>query len=123
MYSSTFFAAREFGVAEDEKREAEGTRSSWTFLSNYAHVLVCLARDPDARLRDIAERVGITERSAFNIVDELERAGVVTRIREGRRNHYEIHRDVPLRHPLEDAKTVGGLLTMLLGDGDLKDPS
>jgi len=87
----------------------------WTFLSNYAHVLVTLAQDPSARLRDVAERVGITERAAQRIIGHLEEAGVLTKEREGRRNHYLIDRDCPLRHPLESHKTVGNLLQMLLG--------
>ena len=86
----------------------------WTFLSNYAHVLVCVARDADATLREIAEQVGVTERAVHRIVNELEAAGVVTRVREGRRNHYEIDLASPMRHPLEDGKTVGDLLAALL---------
>lgn len=87
---------------------------SWTFLSNHAHVLVCLGRDPDIRLRDVAEQVGMTERAVFKIVSELEESGVITRIREGRRNHYEIDTTVTLRHPLEQDRTVSSLLKMLL---------
>jgi len=88
--------------------------SSWTFFSNYAHVLVCLAEDPSARLRDVAERVGITERAAQRIVGQLEGAGVLRKEREGRRNHYSIDMECPLRHPLESHKTVGSLLRMVL---------
>lgn len=95
-------------------REASAPDKSWTFLSNHAHVLVCLARDPDTRLRDVAEQVGITERAVFKIVSELEECGVVTRVREGRRNHYEIDTSATLRHPLEAERTVGGLLEILL---------
>jgi DNA-binding Lrp family transcriptional regulator len=91
--------------------EAEG---GWTFFSNHAHVLVCLARNRDARLRDIADMVGITERSVVKIVNELEAAGVVTRSRVGRRNHYEIDLDARLRHPVEADRTVGSLLEMVL---------
>ena len=87
---------------------------SWTFLSNHTHVLVCLARDPDARLRDLAERVGITERGVFRVVSELERAGIIRRIREGRRNRYEIDPSAPLRHQVEAAQTVGGVLGLFL---------
>ena len=94
---------------------ASALSGSWTFLSNHAHVLVSLARDPDARLRDIAERVGITERGAAKIVAELEAAGVIHRLRTGRRNHYDISPDVALRHPLEAHRTVGSLLAVLLG--------
>ena len=85
----------------------------WTFLSNYAHVLVCLADDPTARMRDVAERVGITERAAIRIVKNLEEAGVLSRQREGRRNRYRINMEQALRHPLESRSTVGSLLTML----------
>lgn len=91
------------------------TGHSWTFLSNYAHVLVTLARDPSARLRDIADQVGITERAAQRIVSQLESAGALQKEREGRRNHYHINPDVPLRHPLEANITVGSLLRVLGG--------
>lgn len=101
-------------MADSGGRSRVDPPHNWTFLSNHAHVLVCLARDPDARLRDVAEHVGITERGVARIVGELEEGGFVTRIREGRRNHYEIALDVPLRHPLEAAQTVGGLLRTLL---------
>lgn len=82
----------------------------WTFLTNHAHVLVCLSREPEARLRDVARAVGITERAAQRIVAELEAAGVIERERRGRRNAYRIHRRARLRHPLESHRTVGGLL-------------
>ncbi len=91
------------------------TSSSWTFLSNHAHVVVCMARDPDARLRDIAEQVGLTERAVHRIVTELEEAAVIRRSRDGRRNHYEIDTEVPFRHPLEGGCTVGALLSMVFG--------
>ncbi len=84
----------------------------WTFLSNHAHALICLAEEPTARLRDLAERVGITERAVQSIVTDLEASGVITRIREGRRNRYEVHPEVPLRHPVEAHRTVGDLLSM-----------
>lgn len=87
---------------------------SWTFLSNHAHVLVALARDPEARQRDIAAEVGITERGVSRILSELEEAGVVSREREGRRNRYEIDTTVHLRHALEASRTVGSLLSMVL---------
>lgn len=94
--------------------EVEEDAHVWTFLSNYAHVLVCVARDRDAKLRDIAELVGVTERAVHRIITELESAGVITRIREGRRNHYELDLDAPMRHPLEADRTVGDLLAALL---------
>ena len=95
--------------------DANGSPSSrsWTFLSNYAHVLVCLSRDPLTRLRDVAQQVGITERAVQRIVSELEHANVLTRIRDGRRNRYELHLDRPLRHPLEAHRKIGDLLAVL----------
>jgi hypothetical protein len=87
--------------------------SGWTFLTNHAHVLVCIAEDPDARGRDIAEKVGITERSAQSIIADLVADGYVSKTREGRRNRYAIHPDVPLRHPLEQDHTIGELLVTL----------
>ena len=86
----------------------------WTFLSNYAHVLITLAKDPDARLRDIAEQVGITERAAQRIASDLVAAGVLSKDREGRRNRYAIDRKQHLRHPLEEHATVGNLIDMVL---------
>lgn len=93
-----------------EKQDVTGQH--WTFLSNHGHVLVTLARDPWARLRDVADSVGITERAAQRIVGQLEQAGVLTKEREGRRNHYQINEAMPLRHPLEAHKTIGSLLRM-----------
>lgn len=85
----------------------------WTFFSNHAHVLLVLAEQPDARLRDIAERVGITERAVQSIVSDLEAEGAITRNREGRRNRYEIHSDARLRHPVEAHRTVGDLVKLI----------
>lgn len=87
----------------------------WTFLTNHAHVLICLAKDPDARQRDIARDVGITERAAQKIITELEAGGYVERIRVGRRNRYELHTEIPLRHPLEWHRDVGALLELITG--------
>jgi DNA-binding transcriptional ArsR family regulator len=92
----------------------------WTFLSNHGHVLVCLARNPDARLRDVAARVGITERAVQKILADLEAAGVVERRREGRRNRYRLRTDLPLRHPIESHRTVAALLGMVLGRAELE---
>jgi predicted ArsR family transcriptional regulator len=86
---------------------------SWTFLTNYAHVMVALNRDPDLRQRDLGYVVGITPGAVQRILDELEGAGYLRRERVGRRNHYEIIRHAPLRHPLEGRHTVGELLDML----------
>jgi DNA-binding MarR family transcriptional regulator len=83
---------------------------AWTFLTNHAQVLVCLSRDPAMRIRDVASRVGITERAAQRIVADLAGAGYVTRLRSGRRNRYEINAHLPLRHPLERDIPVRALL-------------
>lgn len=88
-------------------------KPDWTFLTNHAHVLVCIAEQPDIRGRDIAERVGITERAAQAIVAALVADGYVSKAREGRRNRYSINPDGPLRHPLEADHTVGELLAAL----------
>jgi len=85
----------------------------WTYLTNHSHVLICLHRDPQMRLRDVAERVGITERAVQRIVHELEEAGVITRRRDGRRNHYHIAKHKRLRHPLESHHRVGDLLELI----------
>lgn len=92
----------------------------WTFLSNYAHVLVCVARDADATLREIADRVGVTERAVHRIVSELEAAGVITINRAGRNNHYEVDVSASLRHPLEEDRRVGDLLLALLSPAEAK---
>lgn len=91
------------------------TKPSWTFLTNHGHVLVCIAGDPGIRGRDIAARVGITERAAQAIVADLVSGGYVQRTRVGRRNHYEIDSDRPLRHPVEQPHSVGELLQLVAG--------
>jgi len=92
----------------------------WTFLSNHAHVLVCLALDPDARLRDVAVEVGITERAVQGIVGDLEEAGVIVRERQGRRNTYRLNLDAPLRHTLEAHRSIRALLSLVLDATQLK---
>jgi len=87
--------------------------SNWTFLTNHAHVILCVANDPDATLREIAAQVGITERAAHRIVVELETEGALNRVREGRRNHYNVNTKFPLRHKLEQQCTVKRLLQLL----------
>jgi DNA-binding transcriptional ArsR family regulator len=88
--------------------------ASWTFLTNHAHVLICLTRDPEMRLRDVAAAVGITERAVHKIIAELEDGGLLERERQGRRNVYRIHAKRPLRHPVESHCTVQGLLHFVL---------
>jgi predicted ArsR family transcriptional regulator len=90
----------------------EGARE-WTFLTNHARVLLCIAQDPEVRLRDVAESVGITERAAQHIVMQLVEAGYVERERVGRRNRYRLHPEQPLRHPMDRAHQVGELLSVL----------
>ena len=87
--------------------------SHWTFLTNHAHVFLCLARDPGVRLRDVAEKVGITERAAQRILADLEAEGYVTSEKVGRRNHYSVNGNLPLRHPLEVDQSVGKLLRLI----------
>lgn len=89
----------------------------WTFLSNHAHVLICLAQDPHMRMRDVSERIGITERAVMKIVADLEEEGLLKRHREGRRNAYELHLNQPLRHPVEAHRSVGELVQLILEEG------
>ncbi|MCY7401240.1 MAG: winged helix-turn-helix domain-containing protein [Nocardioides sp.] len=85
----------------------------WTFLSNYGHVLVSLSRDPDARMRDVAEAVGITERAVQQLVAELVGQGYLRKVKVGRRNQYEVVGSTHLRHGLEAHVTVGDFLGLL----------
>lgn len=87
--------------------------AGWTFLTNHAHVLLCVARDPGLRHRDLAEAVGITERAAQRIVADLVEAGYLERERDGRRNHYRLHTDQPMRHPVDRGHSVGEVLDVL----------
>jgi MarR family len=92
---------------------AESSAPGWTFLTNHALVLVCIAHDPGVRLRDIGERVDITERAAHRIVTDLAAAGYITRQRNGRRNHYTINTQLPLPDPILREQNVGELLEIL----------
>jgi predicted transcriptional regulator len=85
----------------------------WRFVTNHAHVLEAIADDPTIRLRDVAGIVGITERTAASIVDDLVAAGYLTKIREGRRNRYVVQAGLPLRHPQHSHRTVGELIRFL----------
>jgi len=87
---------------------------SWTFLTRHAHVLLCLAMDPEARMRNMAEMVGITERAVQKIIADLEEGGYLTRSRNGRRNRYVLHPHQPLRHPIERHWTVDSLLALVV---------
>lgn len=87
--------------------------AEWTFLTNHAHVLLCVARDPDIRLRDVADYVGITERAAQRIVADLVDSGYLDRTKEGRRNSYKLNAEIPLRHPMDRDHAVGEILAVL----------
>jgi hypothetical protein len=86
----------------------------WTFLTNHARVLVCIAHDPGARLRDIAETLGITDRSAYAIVNDLAQAGYIVKERDGRRNRYHIQDHLPLPETTARDRTVGEVLDVLV---------
>ncbi len=88
------------------------SRRGWTFLSNHGHVLLAVGHDPTARVRDLADRVGITERSAQLILNDLVDDGYVSRTRTGRRNTYALSSGMPFRHPLEDSQSVDGLVAL-----------
>lgn len=92
---------------------AREARSGWTFLTNHAQVLICIADDPGIRLRDIGDRVGITERATHRIVTELAAAGYITRQRYGRRNRYTINAKAPLPDPIARERNIGELLEVL----------
>lgn len=98
----------------DERAAAQKAAGDWTFFTNHTHVLVFLSSRGDAPLREVADAIGITERAVQRIVLELERAGVLVRERVGRRNHYHLMVDQPLRHPLERHCTIGQVLDAVL---------
>ena len=89
--------------------------ANWSFLTNHARVLMCIAHDPGARLRDIAAGLGITERSAYGIVTDLAEAGYLIRQKDGRRNRYQIQAHLPLPEPTSRDRTVGEVLALLAG--------
>jgi DNA-binding MarR family transcriptional regulator len=88
-------------------------QSQWTIFSNHAHVLVCIARNPEERVREIAAKVGITERAVQRIIGDLEQAGVIARERLGRNNRYSLSLDRPLRHPLEAHRTIAEVIRII----------
>lgn len=92
--------------------------ADWTFLTNHGHVLLCIARDPEIRMRDVANLVGITERAVQRIVADLEEAGYIVRIRHGRRNRYEVREHLPLRHQLEQHEQVASLIALIHGGSE-----
>jgi DNA-binding IclR family transcriptional regulator len=88
--------------------------TDWSFLTNHARALVCIAHDPGVRLRDIATTLGITERSAYGIVTELATAGYVVKEKDGRRNRYHIQAHLPLREAIGRERTIGEVLDLLV---------
>ena len=94
--------------------ETDPSKPSWTFFTNHGLVLLAIAQDPRARLRDITARVGITERAVRRIIDDLVEAGYLTRSRAGRRNVYAVHGGKPLRHPMERHQKVSEMLAGLV---------
>lgn len=89
--------------------------AEWSFLTNHARVLVCIAHDPGARLRDIAAELGLTERTVFGIVTDLAATGYLTKERDGRRNRYEVEAHMPLREARTRSSSIGELLAIVLG--------
>lgn len=110
LYTKSVSCKGERMINAEDGRPGDG----WTFLTNHAHVLVCVALQPDVRIRTIAQCVGITERATQRIISELVEAGYLTKLRLGRRNFYEIQPHMPLRHPLERDHVIGEILSVLV---------
>ena len=91
--------------------------TDWSFLTNHAQVLVCIAHDPGVRLRDIAVKLGITERTAYGIVTDLTEAGYVVKDKDGRRNRYRVQAHLPLRAAVSGDRTIGEVLDLLIDTG------
>lgn len=98
----------------EDRKEKSG--SSWTFLTNHAHVLLCLAKNSSMRIRDIALEVGITERAVQRIISELTDSGYIDIVKEGRCNIYRIHRDMKLKHPIESHRQISDLISLIFHD-------
>lgn len=98
-----------------EKTVPPASPANWTFLTNHSHVLLCLVADGNPRVRDLAQKVGITERAVLKILGDLEAGGVIERERDGRRNRYRVQLNVALRHNLEAHRTVGDLVAAVHG--------
>ena len=96
--------------------------AEWSFLTNHARALLCIAHDPGVRLRDIAAALSVTERSAYGIVNDLACAGYVVKVKDGRRNHYEVQGHLPMPDPISRAGSIGEVLAVLTGDGAVAPP-
>lgn len=103
-----------------EAKPGHAHTATWTFMTNHAHVLFCIAQDAGLRLRDVATRVGITERAVQRIVSDLHEAGYISVHKEGRRNRYEVHEDKKLRHPVERHRTVHELMALIIQEPTAK---
>jgi DNA-binding transcriptional ArsR family regulator len=108
--------ASRVGRSRPEAVTSPADNSGWTFLTNHAHVLLLLPRNPSLVLREIAMQVGITERAVQRIIADLEAGGIIDREKVGRQNRYRIRADLPLRHPIESHRTVGQLLALINGE-------
>lgn len=109
----------EFWLTESRRKPTckNGLMAEWTFLTHHAHLLMQVAANPDATVKELADVVGLTTRSAVKILNDLEATGYLERERRGRRNHYVLHHGQPLRHPSNAAHTVDELIAAL---GDLR---
>jgi DNA-binding IclR family transcriptional regulator len=96
--------------------------STWNFLTNHGRVLLCIAHDPEVRLRDIAASLGITERRTYGIVNDLTEAGYVIKRKDGRRNRYQIQEHLPLPDALEREQAIGQVLNLLTGRTQQQSP-
>jgi DNA-binding MarR family transcriptional regulator len=111
--SNSVLMNRDLKYTIQKSAMSRGDGSAWTFLTNHAQVLLAVAQNPDVRLRDVAEDVGITERAAQRILTDLVEAGYVHRNRQGRRNHYRINPNANMRHPAQEGIKIAGLLDYL----------
>ncbi|MEM9646318.1 MAG: helix-turn-helix domain-containing protein [Planctomycetota bacterium] len=102
-------------AAEAPAAKPKSSGARWTFLTNHSHVLIVLSAEPDLVLREVAARVGITERAVQRVVQDLEEGGFIRRERVCRQNRYEVVKDVPLRHPIEEHRNIGDLLNLITG--------
>jgi predicted transcriptional regulator len=107
--------SRAGGKVKASAGRARASDLAWTFLTNHAHVLLCIAKEPEMRMRDVAALVGITERAVQRVVADLEHEGYVERNRRGRRNRYEVRAHLPLRHPIEQHEKVSALIALVHG--------
>jgi DNA-binding MarR family transcriptional regulator len=93
--------------------QIQAASANWTFLTNHAHVLLCLAQSSSMRMRDIADKVGITERAVQHIIADLVNGGYIDRVRDGRCNVYQLHLNQNLRHPIEAHRKIAGLISFI----------